>query len=233
MPASVLITGAAGGIGLHLARRYADAGARVFATGRQPIAVLASRNPDLDVTWIEADQADPFAAAQAIGATIDAAGCHCLDAAILNAATGWSGDPAGESPETVALQVRANLTAPILIARALAPLLLENLGTLSLIGSVARKGTPEFATYAATKAGLHGFARSLREEWRGRAHVQVLHPGPTATALQAKAGFDDAKVRRFFIRPETMANAIFRAVEKRSRSRTLGHLHCAAVALTG
>ena len=42
--------------------------------------------------------------------------------------------------------------------------------------------------YAASKAGLDGFGRALAEEWRGAVTVRVLHPGPVATGMAARAG---------------------------------------------
>ena len=77
------------------------------------------------------------------------------------------------------------------LARALifiAPALFAANGQLTIIGSVAHKGAKKFATYAATKAALRGFSRSLREEWKGRASVQILHPGAVRTGMHAKAG---------------------------------------------
>jgi len=225
-PPNILITGATDGIGLHLSRLYAEDGADVIVTGRRSLEDLPEGCIGDRVSYVQADQKEPALAAAAILSAVRLKGwCH-IDVAILNAATGWSGDPVVEPQETIFRQVAVNLTAPILIARGLADLILARNGLLSVIGSVAHRGMPEFATYAATKAGLNGLVRSLDVEWRGRAHVQVLHPGPTSTAMQKKAGFDDTRVRRFFIKPERMAWAIHHAIKKRSRSREIGHLFC-------
>jgi NAD(P)-dependent dehydrogenase (short-subunit alcohol dehydrogenase family) len=77
-----------------------------------------------------------------------------------------------------------NLAAVMLQAQALYPLLKKSSGTLTLIGSVAHKGSASIPAYAASKAGLHGLARALRSEWGGEISVQICTPArrrPTCT----------------------------------------------------
>jgi len=59
---------------------------------------------------------------------------------------------------------------------------------------VADLPCPDFAVYAATKAALEGFARSLREELRGVVEVQVVVPGATRTGMHAKSGLSRERV---------------------------------------
>ena len=186
---TVLITGATDGIGLILARSYAERGHRVLATGRRVIADDATFFGLPNITYIRADQSEPKPAAQTIANAMRDLGWTQLDLAILNGATGWTGDPADETPDEIRQQVDINLTAPILLSQALGPWLFVGRGKLALIGSTAiEKGQGAFATYAATKAGLDGFARSLRSEWQDRADVMIIHPGPTRTDMHKKAG---------------------------------------------
>ena len=212
----ILVTGASDGIGRALALDYARAGAEVLATGRRPKADLPT-----GTTYVQADQSDAVAASQAIEAAVARMGG--LDVAVLNAGIGFVGDPATDT--RIDEQIEVNLSATILVARAVAPFVLASGGSLVLVGSTARTA-PNFAVYAATKAGLSGFARSLREEWRGRAHVAILHPGPTRTAMHEKAGLKVGLVRRAFLSPETVARGIERAVRRRSGSRDLSRLWC-------
>ena len=212
----ILITGATDGIGRALTADYARAGAQVLATGRRA-------DPDLPrgVNYVRADQSDAPAAARTIEAAVLRLGG--VDAVVLNAGLGFVGDP-GEDAR-IAEQIETNLTATILIARVVAPFVLASGGSLVLVGSTARTA-PNFAAYAATKAGLAGFVRSLEEEWRGRAHTAILHPGPTRTAMHEKAGLTIGPMRRAFLSPETVARGIERAVRRRSRSRNLTRAWC-------
>jgi NAD(P)-dependent dehydrogenase (short-subunit alcohol dehydrogenase family) len=205
-PCNVLITGGTDGIGLRLARRYQDTGARVAVTGRRAPEEVARLS---GISYIRADQNTPDHAALAVLEGLAGLGWQHCDIAILNAGCGQMCDPLEESAKNLCQTLAVNLTATILIAHALAPMLgSANHGRLVLIGSTSHKGAKRFASYAATKAGLHGFARSLHEEWRGRINVQIIHPGPTGTDMHAKAGFDPGWIRRFFLNPDDAARMI-------------------------
>jgi NAD(P)-dependent dehydrogenase (short-subunit alcohol dehydrogenase family) len=224
----VLVTGATDGLGLHLVRQYSESGAEIIAAGRKDADQARAILPT-GTRYVVADQSDPARAARAIRTGLRTAGWENCDIAILNAGTGWAGDPQEEQAESIIATMTVNLTASILIARTLSPLLFETrkqarLARLALIGSTAHSGAPGFASYAASKAGLHGFARSLREEWRGRALVQVIHPGPIDTAMHDKAGHDAGGKRPAFLHPDYVARAVRHAVHRGASPVTINHL---------
>lgn len=224
---NVLITGANEGIGFLLAKAYAKRGHRVLATGRKFIQNDQEHFGFENVTYIRADQEDAQDCAHAISNAMREMGWTQLDLAILNAATGWTGEPQFERARSIRHQIAVNLTAPITISKALAPWLFVDNGILALIGSTAiRKPRPNFATYIATKAGLDGFARSLREEWRGRASVLMIHPGPTRTQMHQKAGLKLGLSRMFFMSAKRSARSIQKAIRKKEKrpfiTRTYG-----------
>ena len=134
-PHTVLVTGATDGIGLLLARAYARRGHHVLATGRRGIANDEEFFKSPNVTYVMADQSDPRHAAATILAIMQDMGWAQLDLAILNAGMGWTGEPQNETAETISAQITVNLTAPITIAKALAPWLFVANGKLALIGS--------------------------------------------------------------------------------------------------
>ena len=226
-----LVTGGTDGIGAALVSLLRDAGWRVLATGRRASDGPDPHDPDLH--WLRVDQADPARAAARIAGACEGMGrAHATDAgvelAILCAGTGQAAQEGIEGEAAVRAALRVNLEASVLIAHALAPQLLARRGTLVLIGSVARRGMADLPSYAASKAGLHAFARALGEEWRGRASVLALHPGPTRTGMQGKAGLDVSRIAWAFLPPSLMARMVMaRIVAERGRLRprlaTLGH----------
>jgi NAD(P)-dependent dehydrogenase (short-subunit alcohol dehydrogenase family) len=215
----ILITGGTDGIGRALTKRLASRH-DLIVTGRRERSSI----PDLpeNVSYVPADQRDPEKAARAIAQGLLMAGWTKLDNAVLNAATGYARTPGEETLDLIRETFDVNLAANILQARTLYSWLKKAQGTLTLVGSVAHRGAPSFASYAATKAGLDGLARALREEWRGEVNVQILHPGPTATSMHAKAGHDPGKLARWFIGEDSMAAMIERAISGGMSPRVLG-----------
>lgn len=210
MTGRVLITGATSGIGEALTRRIARDN-EVLLTGSRPAEQLSTALPD-GACYVQADQTRPEDAVDRIDRALDSSGWPSLDLAVLNAGIGFACEPETEMPATICQTLDVNLVGSMLLARSLSRRLEASGGKLVLIGSVAHRGASGFATYAASKAGLHGFARALREEWRNRIRVQIIHPGPTATPMHARAGFDPGRIGRLFLKPDTMAAMVHRAM---------------------
>ena len=223
----VLITGATDGIGLLMAQRFSKLGWEVLATGRQPLAKPEKVFGDASVTYIRADQSYPRQAAQSIDRVMTELDWKTCDLVVLNAGIGWTGNPVDEQASDISEQIMVNLSAPVQISHILAPRLLAGNGHLVFIGSTAHKGAKSFATYAATKGALKGFARSLREEWRDRVRVQVIHPGPVKTAMHSKAGLKLGLSRLMFTKPRRAANAIMSAILRGEEEVTVSHLSSA------
>ncbi|MGI9366707.1 MAG: SDR family NAD(P)-dependent oxidoreductase [Rhizobiaceae bacterium] len=222
----ILITGATDGIGFQLARAYALNGHAVLATGRRAIGDDKSFFDVGNITYIMADQIDPKQCTRAISKALEDLGWTSLDLAILNAATAWTGNPRDETAKVIDEQISVNLTSQIRLASVLAPLLFAQHGRLVMVGSTATdKSHASFATYSATKAGLDGFCRSLREEWRGRAQVMIVHPGPTRTRMHQKAGLNLGFVHRFFMSPRKVARAIQTSIRRNNPRRSITPLY--------
>ena len=228
MSQRVLITGATDGIGLLLARRYSSFGYSVIATGRRDLTSsdCAELFGDSDIKYVCADQTDSLVASSRIIDCMTELGWDYCDLVILNAGIGWFGDSLTESSSQIDSQVRVNLLGSVTLSHTLYDFLLRSeSGCLALIGSTSRRGHPDFCTYAATKAGLHGFGRSLREEWRDRVRVVTLHPGPTRTTMHDKAGMSDIILRKFFMSPNRVVNGIIRSISSGCVTRSVSYFY--------
>lgn len=206
-----VVTGASAGIGLALAHRLAPH-YRLVLSGRRNRLSVTEPMPDHSA-YIAADFARPALAAGVIADYVRDLGIDRIARLVVNAGTGTYGAPEAEDATTTGRTLAVNLTAAIALAHALAEPLERAEGRLTLIGSVAHKGSQRAASYAASKAGLNGLARSLAEEWRGRIAVQVIHPGPVATGMHARAGYDPGRLARLFITPDEAAAEIARLIE--------------------
>lgn len=220
-PHRILITGASDGLGYRLACDYAARGHTVLATGSRRIVSDREHFGDPRITYVRADQSEPATAAATIAEAVERLDWDGIDVLVLNAAMGWAGDPAAEPADGIATQIAVNLTAPVAIAHRLSDHLFKTQGRLVLIGSTAERGAAQFATYAATKSALDAFSRSLREEWRGRATVQMIHPGPIRTQMHERAGLNVGAARMFFMPVKRASKALQRSIRKRDRRRVL------------
>jgi NAD(P)-dependent dehydrogenase (short-subunit alcohol dehydrogenase family) len=195
---SIVVTGAAGGIGAATCARLCAEGARVTAVDLAPAALgeLKDRLPGTaavelvagDVT--EAETAErATAAAQAVFGRVDG----------LVSVAGASGRRAGDGPvhecseEGWAWTLQTNLTSQFLMARAALPRLIEaGGGSIVLLGSVLGLGGGgrNFAThaYAAAKAGTTGLARAMASYYAtDGVRVNVVAPGLVATPMSHRA----------------------------------------------
>lgn len=170
--ARVLLTGATGGIGGAIARALAAAGASVIVSGRR-VDALDALAAAIGGIAISADLADPAG----VDALLAAAGE--LDVLVACAALPASGRLATLTQRDVDRALEVNLRAPIALARALTPRMVERRrGQLVFIGSLSgTAATAGASIYCASKFGLRGFALALRAEL-APAGVGVTHIQP-------------------------------------------------------
>ena len=170
---TALVTGATGGIGQAIVRALHDRGAKVIASGRKA-AVLDELAGGLGgVETLVADLADP-----AQVATL--ADGRRIDILVANAALPASGRLDTYSPQEIDRALDVNLRAPMQLARALAPPMVERgTGHLVFINSLSGKfASARASIYNATKFGLRGFGFALYEELRGTGvGVTTVFPG--------------------------------------------------------
>jgi uncharacterized protein len=170
---SVLLTGASGGIGQAIARALRARGAELTLTGRR-VDALDPLAGELGARALAADLSDRVQ----IERLIDDAGD--IDILLANAAIPAAGRLESFSIAEVDRTLDVNLRAPIVLARALLPAMLERRrGHLLFISSIAGKtAVPGNPLYHATKYGLRGFAAGIRADLHDSGvGVSCIFPG--------------------------------------------------------
>ncbi len=188
--ATVLITGAARGLGLALARCYAEAGWHVHATCRDPGKAHALRTIDGRVTIHRLDVRDQTA----YPPLADRLSEEPLDVAIANAGVG------GPRDRIESLDVpgwfeafHVNCIAPLMLAGSFRRHLARSGGgrmiaISSILGSIADNRSGGLYAYRCSKAALNMAIRSLAWELRDDGILcAVLHPGWVRTDMGGEA----------------------------------------------
>jgi 3-oxoacyl-[acyl-carrier protein] reductase len=183
----VLITGGSRGIGLACAHRFAALGDKVAVT-------YNSSPPPSEFFGVKCDVTDT---AQ-VDAAFKAVEEHFGPVEILVSNAGITKDTLllRMSEADFSSVVDANLTAAFrVVKRATQGMLKARKGRIILMSSVVGLlGSAGQANYAASKAGLVGFARSLARELGSRSiTVNVVAPGPVATDMTAALSEDRMK----------------------------------------
>jgi short-subunit dehydrogenase len=232
---SALLTGATGGLGRAMAAALAGRGAKLILSGRkqQALDTLAAELPGEEHTTIVADLAEPGAAEKL------AADAGAVDILLANAGLPGTGRLPDYSPEQLTGTLRVNLEAPILLARALEPSMLERgSGHMVFISSLSGKSaTPLSSIYNATKFGLRGFALGLRADLDPLGiGVSIVSPGTIREAgMYSDSGAPPIPGLGTGT-PQQVAAAVVRAIEKNKveitvappQQRALAHFALAA-----
>jgi NAD(P)-dependent dehydrogenase (short-subunit alcohol dehydrogenase family) len=202
---TILITGATSGLGRYIAFELVRSGHVVLAHGRD-----ADRTERLVEELRTEGDAEGFVADLASLAQVRELGAHVaeahpdLDVLINNAGVGSGAPGSGREPSADGHELRlaVNYLAPVVLSRALLPVLRANApARIVNVGSVGQepldfddpeltRGYSGFSAYCRSKFALAAHTFSLAEELEGTGvSVNVLHPATYMdTAMVREAG---------------------------------------------
>ena len=191
-----LITGGTTGIGLETARRFIAEGARVVITGTNPATLEAARadlGPDALVLASDASKAsEQRSLAESVQRHFGQ-----LDILFINAGIAKLQPVEQWTEEAFDRSFAINVKGPFFLVQALLPVFAPK-ASIVLNGSVnAHIGMLNTSVYAASKAALISFVRTLSGELIGRGiRVNAVSPGPISTPLYSKLGFSEADLKQ-------------------------------------
>ena len=191
---TALVTGGTRGIGRSIVEALADAGARVAFTYRSSTETADALVSELEGRGVEAfsvqgDAADPGHAEAAVAAVTERWGT--IDALVCNAGITRDGLMLRMTLEDWQAVIDTNLSGAFhFVKAAYRPMMKQRGGSIVTVSSVVGvNGNAGQTNYAASKAGLIGFTKSVAKELGGRGvRANVVAPGYIATDMTADLG---------------------------------------------
>ncbi|MFZ2912950.1 MAG: 3-oxoacyl-[acyl-carrier-protein] reductase [Rectinemataceae bacterium] len=193
-----IVSGASRGIGKAIAELFLAEGAKLYCLSRTgpevssgPVAPDGATGPDGAATppvgpsvWIPCDVADETAVDAAVAQVLAAEGR--IDVLVNNAGVTRDGLLMRMKTEDWDTVIKTNLTSAFYLSRAVSRhMLKQRSGAILNVSSVVGiSGNAGQANYAASKAGIIGFTKSLAREFAPRGvRVNAIAPGFIETAM--------------------------------------------------
>jgi len=217
-PGTALITGASSGIGAAFARALAARGHHVVLVARDEgrlRQVAAGLTTGAEV--LVADLSDRAQLARVEARLSDSR--RPVDLLVNNAGAGAYGGVQDRDIELLTAEIELDVLAVVRLTRAVLPgLLARHRGGVLNVSSTASTGVaPSLATYAASKAFIDSWSRSLAEGLRGTGiTVTCVRPGYTHTEFHHRAGQDVDRVPGvYWLEPEQVVREALAALDDR------------------
>lgn len=231
--ATVVVSGAGGGLGRAIALRFARGGARLALLDRdaEGIRECASeiRASHAEALALTCDVTDAGACADAIRSAVRQFGG--VDVLVNNAGITHRSAFATTDPAVLRRVMDVNFFGAMNLTHQALPHLLRDRGAIVAISSVAGFAPLIARTgYAASKHAMHGFFESLRSEVRAQGvDVTLVCPSFVATGIDRHALGPDGRPARHAqvvvgqrLTPESVADRIHAGVERRRRLLLIG-----------
>lgn len=216
---SILVAGATGGLGAPIARRLAEAGARLALVGRDQGRLDAL---GIGATLVTADLSKAGAAQKVVDQVVQEHGG--LDGVVVAAGVVAFG-PALETPDDVLVEVfTLNTLGPIRLLRASAEHLAASASAghdaffCSISAVVAEQPVAGMAGYSASKAAVSAYlAAASRELRRSKVRVIDVRPPHTETGLAQRPIHGEAPRLPQGLEPEVVADRVIAAIREGER----------------
>jgi NAD(P)-dependent dehydrogenase (short-subunit alcohol dehydrogenase family) len=183
---TVLITGAANGIGLAIAELFAERGAKLALVDKSSQVAETAKTLGTASLGRQADITDEAEVARTVDAVVERFGR--IDVLINNAGIGgtWPAELGVVADWRRLIDV--NLSGQYIVAREVGRRMLEAGGgrIVMMASQAAIVGLDGHAAYGASKAGVLGMLRSMALEWGGRGvTVNAISPTVVETEMAA------------------------------------------------
>jgi uncharacterized protein len=227
---TVLITGAASGIGLALAKEFAKHGHNLVLTSRvrselREVAGELTSKYNVEVGTIAADLEDPNGPEMLFDAIRREA--VLIDILVNNAGLGFRGRFWEIPIENQLKIIRVNDEAVVRMTHLFLPQMIRrNQGRIMNTASIAGfEPGPLLAVYHASKAFVLSFTEALATELeQTEITVTALCPGPTDTDFFPKAGLEDTKAfqKAHVMAPQEVAELGYKGLMRGDRTVVAG-----------
>jgi NAD(P)-dependent dehydrogenase (short-subunit alcohol dehydrogenase family) len=184
-----LVTGGNSGMGLAVARRLVEEGAKVVISGRDAASLAAAaRELGAAALGVRADVAGPDDIDRLVAATREFGGGR-LDVLFPNAGSALFRPLAETTEAQWDALMSVNLKGVYFTVQKALPLLQAGSAIVLNASVAAAKGNPVGSLYGASKAGLRSLGRTFAAELAPRGiRVNVVSPGPIETPLFGRDG---------------------------------------------